>query len=320
MSKQPALKNFKLAKPVELKLEKGFPKTVKQVYKEEKLDGLRGWAIVRNGKAKLYTSGGVRVVNGPRIVVALEAMAEVPLPQGIIDNGYFFNDRCYDGEFFVKNWNDTSSIVKTQSKHPKRNRLCFRIFDTISLHEWKTRTGIDKLKRRKVNLKIFSMYAKKNLGAKFNDAVPVILGKMMTASTKNAERFLKFCVKHKHEGSVFKNPESVYPFKKTSDYGWKLKPFQDCDLQIIGYKQGSGRNSKRMGSLRCKGYFDGKLIKVSVGGGFKDEQRKMFHKMYKANKLIGIIIEMKHEGLTSKGSLRFPNFRRIRSDKKSLKD
>lgn len=318
MSKQKALKNFSLAKPVELNLEKGFPKNLKYVIKEEKLDGFRGFAIVRNGRPKLYTSGGVRVVNGPRIVLALALIAKIKLKKSTPIN---FTDRCYDGEFFVKNWNDTGSIVKTLTpNHPKRKELCFRIFDTISLEEWKTRKGIDKLKRRKVNLQLFQMVSA-HIEKKYANAVPVIFGKMMQATITNAERFLKSCVRRKHEGAVFKNPESVYPFKKHRDYGYKLKPFKETDLEVIAHKMGKGKNSHHTGSMMCRGYFGKKLVNVQVGGGLTDAERDMFYKMFKKKKLIGTIIEMKHEGLTKKGSLRFPRFHRVRSkiDKPSLK-
>lgn len=318
MSKQKALKNFTLAKPVELNLVKGFPKTLKSVIKEEKLDGFRGFAIVRKGKAKLYTSGGVLVVNGPRIIKAFEIMAISKLPQ----LGRLFKNRCYDGEFFVRNWNDTGSIVKRQKPdHPKRKELCFRIFDTISLEEWDARKGVDKLRRRKVNLVIFETVAKQWLDKKCSNAVPVIIGKRMKATVVNAEKFLKWCLKRKHEGCVFKNPESVYPFKKHRDYGYKLKPFQESDLKVIDHKMGNGKNSHHTGSMMCVGYFDGKKIKVQVGGGLKDTDRDLFYKLFKKKKLIGTIIEMKHEGLTAKGSLRFPRFHRIRDkfDKPSLK-
>jgi hypothetical protein len=51
---------FQLAKPKELKdkLPKGWD-DLDYVYGEPKEDGLRGYAVVKNGKAKLYTAGHV---------------------------------------------------------------------------------------------------------------------------------------------------------------------------------------------------------------------------------------------------------------------
>lgn len=316
MSKQKALKNFTLAKPVELKLSKGFPKTLKSVIKEEKLDGFRGFAIVRNGKAKLYTGGGVLVVNGPRIKKALELVASTQSKKNPIS----FANRCYDGEFFVKNWNDTGSIVKRQKPdHPKRKELCFRIFDTITLDEWESKQGVDALKRRKTNLYLFQMVTER-ISKKYANAVQCIIGKRMIATVENATKFLKWCKKHKHEGCVFKNPESVYTFKKHRDYGYKLKPFSEMDLEVVAHEMGSGRNSKRTGALHCIGLIGKKKIKVRVGGGLSDKDRDNFYKLHKRNKLIGLIIEVKHEGITSKNAIRFPRYFRTRIDKTSVKN
>src|ERR1700761_7028734 len=124
MPKQTTLKGFAIAKAKEYKgkLPKQYAR-LSHVYAENKIDGLRGVIIVRNGKAKAYTSTGVLVPNAKYLCKLFEA-----LPMA--------NNRMFDGEYFAKDWNLTQSLVKTQSLHVKAKLLCIRLFDCVALSEW----------------------------------------------------------------------------------------------------------------------------------------------------------------------------------------
>jgi DNA ligase-1 len=52
----------------------------------------------------------------------------------------------------------------------------------------------------------------------------------------------------------------------------KYKGELECDLKIVGIQEGQGKYAGMLGAILCESS-DG-LIKVSVGSGFTDDQRK----------------------------------------------
>lgn len=83
----------------------------------------------------------------------------------------------------------------------------------------------------------------------------------------------------------------------------KRKPIKEDEGQLVGYKEGTGRNAGRIGSLilRLRNGRDFRL------GGFDDDLREMPPK-------IGAIIQFSYQGLTSKGLPRFAAFEGIRAE------
>lgn len=73
------------------------------------------------------------------------------------------------------------------------------------------------------------------------------------------------------EGTIIKNPSMIWE-DTTSKNQVKLKLEFECDLKVVGYEEGRGKNAGMLGALKCESS-DGKL-KVDVGSGFTDEQRK----------------------------------------------
>lgn len=60
----------------------------------------------------------------------------------------------------------------------------------------------------------------------------------------------------------------------TSKHQIKCKVIFDCELKVIGWKEGVGKHEGKLGALQCASS-DGSL-EVSVGGGFKDAERLSF--------------------------------------------
>lgn len=73
-----------------------------------------------------------------------------------------------------------------------------------------------------------------------------------------------------YEGTVVKNPEGTW-FDGTSRDQIKLKVEFECDLKIVGFKPGNGKNEKTFGSIQCFSSDD--ILDVNVSG-FTDKQRE----------------------------------------------
>jgi ATP-dependent DNA ligase len=77
-------------------------------------------------------------------------------------------------------------------------------------------------------------------------------------------------IKAGREGLVVKDPNALWEGKRTSSM-IKLKEIIDCDLRVIGWEEGTGRNKGRMGNLIVA--TDCGRLKTAVGTGFSDKQR-----------------------------------------------
>lgn len=272
-------------------------------YAEKKMDGYRGVLIFNSeGKGKAYTHNGCEVHNASHIIKAME-------------HSKLFRACVLDGEFLCQgNWNDTGSVVMTQTKHVDAKRLSFNAFDYIHYAVWLIQADTPILYFRKQDLyELIRKYKNKNIVT--FDYLNFVKHKKLKATPSAIERFMKKQVKRGHEGCVIKNPDSLYAFKKSSDW-LKVKPSYPVDLKIVGVTAGKNRFAKLkwLGALILKGKVDGKTVSVKCSG-MTDEQREQFTKMHKKGKLVGLVAEIKHEGITVNNAVRFPRFNRLRLDK-----
>lgn len=75
------------------------------------------------------------------------------------------------------------------------------------------------------------------------------------------------------EGTIIKNPDMIWE-DSTSKHQVKMKLEFECELRVVGFNPGSGKNAKTFGSLQCETE-DG-LLKVGVHG-FSDDLRLEIH-------------------------------------------
>jgi ATP-dependent DNA ligase len=95
----------------------------------------------------------------------------------------------------------------------------------------------------------------------------------------------------------------------------KFKAELECDLMIVGWEQGTGKNKNRLGALICESA-DG-VIRVNVGSGFSDEQRDEFT----VDMVVGKVATVKYNArIQDKSgnaeSLFLPTFIELREDKR----
>jgi len=87
------------------------------------------------------------------------------------------------------------------------------------------------------------------------------------------------------EGTVLKDLKKLQWKSGTSKHQIKVKVIFDCDLKLVGWKEGVGKYTDMLGAIVCQSS-DGDL-EVSIGSGFTDAQRA---------ELIGSVEDMIEEG------------------------
>jgi DNA ligase-1 len=233
----------------------------------EKLDGVRAYW---NGKKLLSRSG-----------------KEFHPPKWFIKD---FPPFEIDGELWSKrgDFENISSITSRKKPHQGWKNLTYNIFEVPN-----QKGGL--LQRLDVL---------KNYLSKHPSSYIKIISQVTCKDKSHLQKFYQNILKKGGEGIVLRSPTAPYIGKRTKE-ALKLKPFEDSECQILGYKKGQGKYSMLMGSLICQ-LQNGKIIKI--GSGLSDKQRVNPPK-------IGSIITFKYQGFTKNGLPRFPVFLRVRNER-----
>jgi bifunctional non-homologous end joining protein LigD len=138
------------------------------------------------------------------------------------------------------------------------------------------------------------------------------------------------------EGAIAKERHSQYVPGLRTDYWIKIKQVNTADCIIVGFSEGEGARTTTFGALILAAYDeDGKLRHIgNVGGGFsnkmlEDLRRKLSRIEKKIATVEGpvdsptpvtwvkprVVVEVAYMAVTNDGRLRFPRFKRVRTDK-----
>ena len=153
---------------------------------------------------------------------------------------------------------------------------------------------------------------------------------------KKGIRFFKEATSLGFEGVIAKERNSPYIPGLRTDYWIKTKKISAADCVIVGWSEGTGARSSTFGALILACYDDqGKLKHVgNVGGGFTDKElENLKPKLSRIEKKTPTILasvdsptpvtwvkprlvaEVAYMSVTNDGRLRFPRFKRHRTDK-----
>jgi hypothetical protein len=113
------------------------------------------------------------------------------------------------------------------------------------------------------------------------------------------------------EGIILKDGSGVWEDKRAK-HQIKFKGELECDLKIVGIQAGSGKYEGMLGAILCESA-DG-IVKVSVGSGFTDEQRKTLGEEI-IDKIAAIKYNMRIKNKAGEESLFLPIVLEIRDDK-----
>jgi hypothetical protein len=118
------------------------------------------------------------------------------------------------------------------------------------------------------------------------------------------------------EGIILKDKSGIWENKRSKTQ-IKFKGELECDLKIVGIEEGTGKYAGMLGAIQCESA-DG-VIKVSVGSGFTDADRKTYGKEV-IGKIAAIKYNMRIKNKAGEESLFLPIVLEIREDKEVADD
>ena len=197
-----------------------------------------------------------------------------------------FPDRPLDGELWMGRgrYEDVVSIVRQQTPHDGWKDIKFMVFD-LPAHGGTFSERVEAMRQLASTpyldvIEQFRMDSNKALMDKLDD----IAGQG-------------------GEGLMLHRQTALYHSGRSDDL-LKLKPFEDAEATVIGYKPGKGKNTGLMGAIKVR-MDNGK--EFYIGSGFTQQQRK-------DPPLIGSLVTYRYQGFTQAGIPRFAVFVRQRNE------
>lgn len=236
----------------------------------EKLDG---WRALWDG-TKLITRSG----------------APIDAPSFFTEG--FPTNIALDGELFHgrQDFQIASSILKSSSNHPGWKHLKFVVFDAPSVngHFEHRLNAVQKLVSDVGSVAVPHLQVHPHIECRGKDHLSSELARIMDLGG---------------EGLMLRQKKSPYQPGRSSVL-MKVKAYSDDEALVLGYKEGKGRYSNKMGALLCR-LRNG--TKFFVGTGFTDVQRE-------TPPVVGSVFTFRYCDTTNRGARRHASFLRLRSD------
>lgn len=267
-------------------LAQSFSKHAKKIkwpaYIQPKLDGMRAIAIVRNGKATLWSRTRKQITSVPHIIAELEAN---------------FTDVILDGELYNHDLNadfeKLMSLARQDEPGEGHEQIQYHVYDMVS----------DKIFADR-NDELTSLLATVNMDI----IVPVQTG--MAQEESQVSEMFAVVRGNGYEGVMLRNGDSLYEQGKRSYGLQKVKEFEDAEFDIVGIEEGRGKLQGHVGSFVCR-TADGKQFLAKMSGDL-GRLKQFFedHSLWTGKRLT-----VQFQGLTgANGVPRFPVGLRIREE------
>jgi len=267
---------------------------------EPKLDGVRVITVINaaNKTATMYSRNGKLLENFSHITSAIEANITL-----------FERSIVLDGEMVSSSFQALMKQVHRKSDVQSEDARLM-LFDILPLSEFQAGKSVMGQRRRSNLLRSMQAVFDK-IGS-----IDIVPQKEVDLDTYIGElEFKQYnldAIEAGYEGIMIKSVDAPYEAKRS--HSWlKMKPFIECSLTAVAVEEGTGKNVGKMGAILFEGEDDGKFIRVSVGGGWTDQDRKEIWATKDA--IIGQVGEVRADAATLNQdsdnvySLRFPRFK-----------
>jgi hypothetical protein len=274
-------------------------------YAQMKMDGMRFNAIVRDGKVEF------RSRNGKQILLLGNLEAEFAALAGNVD--------CvFDGELLVMD-DMTMQFADRQTGNGilnKANKGTISAEDAAKVHAtvWDLIPYV-----AFVDGYCLTPYAKRF------STLQAIVDKQKSAGKKiwtvtstivetleQAQEIFQGYLADGYEGIILKDGAGEWEDKRSKTQ-IKFKGELECDLKIVAVEEGKGKAVGMLGAIICESA-DG-IVKVNVGSGFNDAQRKQYWKENLVDKIVAVKYNSRIKNKVGEESLFLPVFIELRDDK-----
>jgi len=277
-----------------------------------KMDGMRFNAIVKNKRVEFRSRNGKEInIPDPNFEIPFRRMAE-----------WYGVDMVFDGELMVvdaagvvldrKTGNGIlNKAVKGTMSVKEANQVRATVWDAITV------TGFEAGREAvPYNDRLTRLYD--CIDALHRDARQLshLVSLVETKKVQNdyeARRMFEQLLADGQEGIILKTKEGIWENKRSKNL-IKFKGELECDLRVVDWEEGTGKNVGRLGALVLESDCGG--IRVNVGTGFSDADRDSIT----AESSIGRVVAIKYNAritdkTSSTASLFLPVFVEFRNDK-----
>lgn len=253
-------------------------------FAQPKFDGHRCIAVVKHGKATLWSRTRKPITGLPHIVSELEALAKRTGLRDII----------FDGEAYVhsyrNNFEDLTSFIRNPSPKPGHEVVQYHVYDVVGDQPQNVRLG----------------YLKELTG---DTLIPV---ETVTVNDEEElmaafERFLS----QGYEGAMVRNYRGKYVGKRSADLQ-KIKEFQDAEFMVVGVEEGRGKLAGHAIFVCAMAPTNPAICFRAKMKGKTEDLKKYFEHPELA---VGKQLTVKYQGLTNKNGVpRFPRALRFKEE------
>lgn len=262
-----------------------------------KIDGGRIVAIKENGTVTFYTRAGQKYEG---LVDLEKELSEISEDNFVLDGEITLLD---PGKLVSKEqYKQTMKITRADGE---KHGVKILVFDYLPIDEFISQVSkTDYIHRRAELDKLFN-----NHNFTYFNKLPILY---QGTDTRKIIEWLDYNVSHGEEGVMINITNANYEFKRSSNL-LKVKKMQDVDLEVIGFEEGSGRNTGKLGAFLVK--YKGNIVKV--GSGLTDELREEIWRDRETWFGRTIVVKYFEETTNQNGgiSLRFPVYIDYREDK-----
>ena len=260
-----------------------------------KIDGSRIIAMKDNGKVSFWTRQGQKYEG---LIDLEKELLECS------DDNFVFDGEIVAIDTDLENtYKNTMKLSRT--KDLEKHGLKMLVFDYMPIANFKAQSCPIAYSTRRAQLSaIFDLNC-----FKYFELLPMLYKGI---DTSNIIRVLNEQTAAGQEGIMINIANAPYDFKRTNNL-LKVKKFQDTELKVIGFEEGTNKLVGTLGAFICE-YKDNT---VKVGSGLSDDDRAYFwnNKDKILNKYITVkYFEKSRDSKTGLESLRFPIYMRVRED------
>ena len=275
----------------------------KHFYLTEKLDGIRCLAVVTPEEVKLFSRQGQPIEGLLEIEAELLETAYRLNKSFVVDGELLVSDR--DSIPSKEQYKRTTMIVRRDGI---KQGVTYNVFDLLDKNAFESRSCDTPYYLRRQRLEAYfsrSSYV-------FVKTLPILYHGNDTEKIMFHLNIQRSCA---HEGVMINLADEPYQFTRTNAL-LKVKVMQDCDLEIVGVQEGTGKFVDTLGALIC----DYKGNPVGVGSGITDELRRQI--WADPDQYIGRVATIQYfeesNDADGKLSIRFPVFKELREEGKEV--